>query len=322
MTLLQRWAGAGLLVLAPLATSAAELASPSDAFVQLDSLTLKLGELSLQVDPRVGGRIASLKHRGRELLFSSASADQGNNWGSTFWLSPQSLWGWPPIAAHDNEPYRVLTLDNSEVTLQSAASAQASITKRVALVEGDGEGVLLDYGILAERDFDEVAPWEITRVPRGGLVFYPVHADSVRVAMGEVRYSVDDQGMVWLDMSTDAPVREGKINANGREGWLAWVVDRQLYLKVYEPVSATRQASGEGDVEVYLSGTQPYIELEVQGAAQSLKRGQRLQWQVRWLLRDLPADLEVGRGSTELVDFVRQQLPSGSSEVVSRPPVF
>lgn len=286
--------------------SSANSEPSAKAYLQLDSVRLERDDLSLQVETAVGGRIASLRYRGRELLFSAASASAGNNWGSTFWLSPQSLWGWPPIAAHDSQPYRVLSLEQDRVTLQSPSSPEASITKSVSLAEG--REVRLGYEITARQDFAEVAPWEITRVPRSGLVFYPITEGSVRVAMGQVSYSVDGAGVVWLDMEAETSPAEGKINANGREGWLAWVVDRQLYLKVYQPVDQLSQASGEGDVEIYLSGSQPYMELEVQGAAQSLSLGEKLRWRVRWLVRDLPPGLNPEVGSVELVDYVREQL--------------
>jgi len=302
---------AGLACLLALTAQAVESTSSGDAFVTLDSLQLERGDLSLTVDPMVGGRIASLRFRGQEVLFSQGHAAASNNWGSTFWLSPQSLWGWPPIATHDSKPYQVLSFEKDSVLLQSAASAEASITKRVSLSQA--HEVTLDYEILAAQDFTEVAPWEVTRVPMQGLVFYPITEDSVDVVMGSVQYSVDANDLVWLDLVARPKPVEGKINANGREGWLAWVLERRLYLKVFEPVPRALQAQGEGDVEIYLSGVAPYMELEVQGAAQLLKAGQVLRWQVRWLVTELPAELDVRVGSRALVDFVRSQLPHSHS---------
>lgn len=298
---------AGLACLLAMAVHATEPEAESNAFVTLESLQLTRGDLALTVDSSVGGRIASLRFQGQEILFPKGHAAASNNWGSTFWLSPQSLWGWPPIEAHDSQPYRVLTFEEDSVVLQSAASAEASITKRVSLL-GERE-VSLDYEILAEQDFTQVAPWEVTRVPMSGLVFYPVTRDSVEVVMGSVQYSVDANDLVWLDLDSNSLPPEGKVNANGSEGWLAWVDDQRLYLKVFEPVARQLQAQGEGDIEIYLSGVAPYMELEVQGAAQALKAGEALQWQVRWLIADLPAELDVSLGSRELVDFVRGQLP-------------
>jgi len=299
---------AGLACLLALIAHAVESTASGDAFVTLDSLQLGRGDLTLTVDPAVGGRIASLRFQGQEVLFSQGHAQKSNNWGSTFWLSPQSLWGWPPIEAHDSNPYQVLSFEEDSVVLQSAPSAEASITKRVSLSQ-DRE-VQLDYEILATHDFTEVAPWEVTRVPMAGLVFYPITEDSVEVVMGRVQYSVDANDLVWLDLDANPAPPEGKVNANGREGWLAWVLDRRLYLKVFEPVPRHLQAQGEGDVEIYLSGVAPYMELEVQGAAQVLKAGEALSWQVLWRVTELPAELDVAVGSRALADFVRRQLPA------------
>ena len=38
-------------------------------------------------------------------LLSEPAADAGN-YGSTFWPSPQTAWGWPPLAEIDHGPYR------------------------------------------------------------------------------------------------------------------------------------------------------------------------------------------------------------------------
>jgi hypothetical protein len=285
----------------------AQAGKDSAGYFHVDSIILKQGELALRIDPEVGGRVASLMYRGKELLFTRDTEGRGgNNWGSTFWLSPQTLWGWPPVANHDNAPYKILSLEANSVGMESRKALGARVCKQIRLSNTDPGSVTLDYVINAQEEFAQVAGWEVTRVPRSGLVFYPVHKHSLATVMGAVDYRLDTDNVVWIDLDKSEALKEGKLNANGREGWLAWVEGRRVFIKVYEPVPGHSVAEGEGDVEVYLSGIASYVELEVQSAAQALNRGDQLRWQVQWLVHELPLGLEASAGSKALVQFVRR----------------
>ncbi len=299
---------AGALTL-PSILSAKESSAGHKAGTQplsIESMELANERLSITIDPSVGGRVSSLRYKDRQLLFSREAAQSSNNWGSTFWLSPQSLWGWPPIEAHDSSPYQVSQMHERSVSLVSQWGIGAQVQKRMSLDDQRDNVLRMDYTVQARENFDELAGWEITRIPRRGLVFYPAQQTSLDVAMGAVVYRHSDE-VVWLELKPDIKPPEGKINANGDEGWLAWVEDDLLYLKLYQPVEKKRMATGEGDVEVYLSPRQDYIELEVQSAATSLASGDQLQWRVSWLVEELPLGVEAEVGSEKLLAWVREQ---------------
>ncbi|MGH1372890.1 MAG: DUF4380 domain-containing protein [Cellvibrionaceae bacterium] len=298
-----------LIVLPPLALSAQTQQSGHGVGVQplsIESMELASERLSVTIDPSVGGRVSSLRYKDRQLLFSRDEAQSSNNWGSTFWLSPQSLWGWPPVEAHDSAPYQVSQMHENSVSLVSQWGMGAQVQKRMSLDEQRSNVLRMDYTVETREGFGELAGWEITRIPRRGLVFYPAQQSSLDVAMGAVVYRHRDD-VVWLELKPDIKPPEGKINANGDEGWLAWIEDDLLYLKLYQPVEADRMASGEGDVEVYLSPRQDYIELEVQSAARSLASGDQLKWRVSWLVEELPAGVEAEVGNRQLLAWVREQ---------------
>lgn len=288
--------------------------------INVESITLSNSAVSVVVDTETGGRISSLSVDGRELLYASPQVQQTtDNWGSTFWLSPQSLWGWPPVEEHDSRPYTVTALDKNSVTLTSQSGAGSRIVKRIT-VEGQNSSssqsdqeqrqVFLNYTIQAEKDFSEVAAWEITRVIRSGLIVLPARQSSVNQSMGEVAYTHQGQedDVLWIKLNPDEQPPEGKMTANGREGWLAWINQGLLYAKVYPPVDLDDMATGEGDLEVYLSGNHPYVELEVQSAAQTLPAGEQLSWKVNWLIRRVPKDLDVSVGNEELLVWIRKQV--------------
>lgn len=259
-------------------------------------------QLQLQARPDLGGRLASLRWGGRELLFQAAG--DNNNWGSTVWLSPQSLWGWPPIAKHDQLPYRVLKQDAKSVHMRSQLGQGVIIEKHIQLADHP-DRVEFDYSLAVDKDFPQLAAWQISRVQKQGLVFFPAKQESIKIPMGQVSYRYDNE-LVWLDIKADAV--EGKIIANGSEGWLAWLHEGVILVKIYPPVPAQDMATGEGDVEVYVSAKQPYIELEVQSAAAELKAGQHKHWRLSWLLLNAPDNVSLKSGSRQLADFVRAQL--------------
>jgi len=286
-----------------IALGLAALLSMSAGAEEQNKIHLSNDSLKLALDPDYGGRITELWYGDRDLLAVPEPGD--NSFGSTFWLSPQTLWNWPPIPEHDTAPYKVSAVGTDSATVTSDYGAGARISKTVTL--NSGQSATVHYRIDTERDFPEIAAWEITRVPNRGLAFAPVTIDSVKTVRGKVAYQLE-QDTLWLPMADGAPLVEGKVIANGTEGWLAYAVDGLLYLKVYPQVEMRQMATGEGDIELYLSGELPFLELEVQSAAHQLKRGEGLDWSVEWLVTTLPEDLEVRTGSPALLDFVRAQI--------------
>jgi hypothetical protein len=81
---------------------------------------------------------------GGENLLSESSADAGN-YGSTFWPSPQTAWGWPPVAEIDHAPYRASS-KAAAIVMRSATSPVlgVSVEKRFAADAGRG-AVLFDF---------------------------------------------------------------------------------------------------------------------------------------------------------------------------------
>ncbi|MEX2963921.1 DUF4380 domain-containing protein [Microbulbifer sp. TYP-18] len=267
-------------------------------------ISLRSGDLSVRIDPATGARISELRLKDQQLL--SGPEVHPDNYGSTFWLSPQALWSWPPVPEHDNQPYEVLQQGGNSVTLLSAPGAGAQVRKNLRTL---GHNLLqLDYRIQAQSGFEQVAAWEVTRVARAGLAFAPVTPASVQQVRGQVDYLLDKEGILWLPMAPSEPLREGKVIANGTAGWLAYAAQGQLYLKIYPPVAQHRMASGEGDIELYLSGHSPYLELEIQSAAQALAPAQHLDWRVHWLVTEIPDEVAVEPASPSLLRLVRQQL--------------
>ncbi len=161
-------------------------------------------------------------------------------------------------------------------------------------------GVIVEY-TLENRGSraTQVAPWEITRLfPRGLSLlsdgWRAVHeppglARDRRCGRGDVRPLRREQGR---EPPEALRRRAGRLPAR-----TSIRAARALIVKVFEDISASQAAPGEGEIEIYFDGQKRYIELEQQGRARSLRPGQVFSWKVGWYLRKIPETLAVAPGS-------------------------
>ncbi len=260
-------------------------------------------DLVLEVDARTGGRVTALRLGGRNLL-TEPSVDPGN-FGSTFWTSPQSVWGWPPVPEIDHAPYRA-SIDGHTLIMRSTRSASLGLEVEKLISADRARGALLfEYRIHNLGDAPrQTAPWQITRVAPGGLTFYPSGEGSYAPSNLHVR---DQAGVTWFDYDKSHISDHNKLFADGREGWLAHV-DRErdaLLVKTFPVVPRASHAPGEAQIEIYANPAHTYIEVEVQGAYEAVPPGGALVWQIVWLVRHLPPNLPITVGSAPLLSHVR-----------------
>ncbi|MCR4582523.1 MAG: DUF4380 domain-containing protein [Prevotella sp.] len=273
-------------------------ASTVGAVTDEQLLTLRSGDVTMTVDVARGGRITSLKYQEREALSQSSYP---HAMGSTFWTSPQSEWSWPPVAAFDSKPYRVVANNGSSFTIESEVAERIPLRVGKTFSVDDNSGAfVVTYTIRNEGSSERrVAPWEITRVRNdGGTIFFEARGDSVWPAglmAFERRY-----GALWY--KTDQAEKNRKVNADGR-GWLAFSDNGLLLVKRFPDLKDSEPAPSEAEVQVYVNVGRTYIELESQGAYTLLQPGEQLSWTVRWNL------LSLGQGSEQpeaLLSCVRQ----------------
>ena len=124
-----------------------------------------------------------------------------------------------------------------------------------------------------------MAPWEITRVPNEGLIFFEAPAEGITPS-GLMPFTFSD-GIAWYQ--TDTTNENRKINSDGK-GWLAYLNQDLLLIKKFEDLSPSQPAPGEAEIQVYVNRGKTYIELESQGAYTTLEPGGSLTWTVKWML--------------------------------------
>ncbi len=258
-----------------------------------------------EISRNEGARISSLKMNGKEIMYVDKSGGN-NNWGSTFWPSPQSAWGWPPSAILDKNPYAAITKANG-VIMESGISAAPSYSfKKTFSASNADTSISIRYTIKNHNAaVSQVAPWEITRVPSGGLTFFPRGTTPMRGALFPLMK--DSIGIIWFDYdSTKIPTGVPKLFSDGSEGWIAHVNnDRILLIKKFTDTPASLKAPEEDEIEIYADPTKLYVEIEQQGAYSSLNAGATSNWNVKWIARKLPEGIPIEAGNQKLAHYVR-----------------
>jgi hypothetical protein len=145
----------------------------------------------------------------------------------------------------------------------------------------------------------DVAPWEISRVPPGGITFFPLGTAGPTQTPGNNDLTfASDSGIEWFEESSqvyDANTNNGnhKSYADGAEGWLAHASSSGLlFVKTFADIAAGTAAPDHGEIELYSNGS--YVEVENQGSIMTLAGGASLSYAVRWALRPATATLAVG----------------------------
>jgi|GEM_PF-962885 len=273
---------------------------------------LSLGSTYLELDPENGARMTALRvggSTGPNLLADSQTTGQEDNWGSTFWPSPQN-WAWPPtdagsINALNTLPYAAVN-DALTLTLTSQVNETAPTVFVIKKFSADlaKQAIVIDYTIgNGGTEPVAVAPWEITRVAAGGITFYAEASEPVVHDPNMVLPSTTlADGVRWYahDPSVVAPT---KFFADGK-GWIAHVAGDLLLIKSFPDLSPDQSPTGEAEIEIFAAPK--YVEVENQGAVHTLAPGEALHWTVRWYARKLDQPAVVG--SAELVAYVQNQI--------------
>ena len=260
------------------------------------------GDVSFEVDADRGARVIGFR-LGNENILTQAEVNP-LNFGSTFWTSPQSDWGWPPVMQLDSEPYTT-TGEGVAIWFHSAPGPQGIAVAKQFRVNEKDETVEIEY-VMENRSPEAraVAPWEISRLPVGGLTFFPALNGVEARSTLQVR---EVAGAGWFDNEPGATAEHQKVFAGGSEGWIAHIdiSRRMLLIKTFPTVKAGQQAPGEAEIELYANPAHTYVEIEQQGAYGSLTPGQKSSWTVTWRLRRLPPGIEATIGNKDLLALVR-----------------
>lgn len=255
---------------------------------------LTTGNVSMTIDAEHGARITSLKYGDKEVI---SQLRWPESFGSTFWTSPQKEWNWPPVPEYDKQPYNVREENGALIMTSNVSQRMKYRIEKKFSVDEKAHAIDITYSITNEGDEERrVAPWEITRVPNAGLIFFDAPAEAITPAgLMDFRAS---EGISWYQ--PDATNENRKINADAK-GWLAYANDGVLLIKKFADLMPSEPAPDEAEVQVYVNRGKTYIELESQGAYTSLKPGETLSWAVRWIVLPCDADASPSKSLKDIV---------------------
>lgn len=256
-----------------------------------------------------GGRIKAFCLNGKNALLA-----EGVETGSTFWPSPQALWGWPPPHHLDKSHYENIVHNSEKIQLRSAVDEQLGI-RVIKTITPIYNGFNVEYSIINEGgEIVTMAPWEISRVS-GGLTFYCAQGRPEPHSSCPAEYA---EGHYWYDYQARLLRGIPKIFANHTEGWLANVNNGLLLVKKFPCVDRHEVAPSEAEIEIYAHAdpANPYIELEEQGPFKAILPGMKNNWSVDWMLFEVPDYIHIAVGSRSLLEFASDSVVANLKSVV------
>ena len=247
---------------------------------------ISVGDVTLTVDAARGGKVVSYMYQDKEIL---STTRMPNSFGSTFWTSPQKEWNWPPVPEFDIKPFNAEVKDGVLVLTGEKSSRFGYRIRKEFSADKKDNAIVIKYTIINESgETRKVAPWEISRVPNGGVVFFEAKEAVPANNMKGLPFTYE-YGAAWYVMDEDRANR--KINADGT-GWLAFCDKGLMFVKKFENLKSSQPAPAEAEIQIYANPGKTFVEIEEQGAYTTLNDGDELDWTVRWYLvpQDLPAE--------------------------------
>ena len=244
--------------------------------------------------------------------------------GSTFWPSPQQAYTWPPPAEIDTAAY-VAVADGASLSLTSATatSPKISVNKRFS-VNAASSVVSIEYQLVNQSTLSASwAPWEVTRVRAGGYTFAPkgpgnrtITQDSFQnpLPLSLLPPAPATDGIEWLNYPSLTLTQDNYINEfDGAEGWLAHAnrfgksLLPVLFVKSFVDAPDASLPPNQAEIQLWTSGTAnpKLIEVEEQGALQTLAPGASLTWTVHWSACELPSATLLAAGNLDLAALAR-----------------
>lgn len=266
---------------------------------------LTCANVYFEMDSAMGARFTSFKLNDNEIMYLDFKTT--DNAGSTFWPSPQSVWGWPPAVNLNNKPY-LTSINQNKIKFRGTTDSKSMLRfyKTISANIQD-TSIIIDYCIKNEKATTQKwAPWEVTRVLNSGLTVFALGDGSVTGDMAGRTKNISNY--IWYDQDQTSGGAGSKFFCNGK-GWLAHVIDgNMLFIKKFEDIANGKAAPGEAEVEVYTASDKSYTELENQGIYTSIAGKDSLTWRVKWIARQLPVSVDVSVGSSSLTNYIQAVL--------------
>jgi hypothetical protein len=273
---------------------------------------LEFGNTNFTVDGMQGARITTFSIDGTNIL--TGPNVNAKFWGSTFWTAPESDWMPPNVVANiDTAPYAMSIGNDSSITAvgmtANVANKMVSVTKHFA-ADLATKSIAIEYTLTNKGTASfQLGHWEVTRVPPGGLTFYP--AGTGMAAYGPIMLEKVG-GYYWFDHTKFPAGQIAKAGGDDVGSWVAHVMPDPagdiVLIKSFPDIPPGTAPPGHSEIEIFSAADKSYVEIEAHNRMLTFMPGQAIPWPVRWYLRRLPVGTMRAVGSQALVDFVLKQM--------------
>jgi hypothetical protein len=260
---------------------------------------ITVGSTQMRINPHHGGRIVSYTLDGEELLHMNPTPGLEDMVGSTCWISPQALWGWPPPFEADQGTYEA-RLRNDKLILTGPVSVTGGndpfpfqIVKTFQAKHEDASITILYHIFNRDTVARSFAAWEVMRVPPTGITFFPANS----LVYGDMAPAFDIvNDIAWWDIDNKQDYVK-KAYADGKEGWMAYYNnDGILHIKQFEDTPSDFPLDENGiplqmELEFWANEEKQYLEIEKHGAYKEIQPGDFAELKIKWLLTSIPDDL-------------------------------
>lgn len=247
---------------------------------QPGQFTMDFANVEITIDRLAGGRIIKLAIEGTNLL-TGPSLDS-INFGSTLWLSPQSLWRWPPPAVLDRQVYE-LVKNSDSLYLKSRIDDRFGVSfSKSFLASLQDTSLQITYGLHNHTDsVVSYAIWEVTRMHKDSEVYFSLEEENSLRSIKESFWVLDGNQVKISVLSTDNSTN--KMYANGK-GRLVYQKDSLALIKTYPDLTVDQLPPNHNEIEIYIDDT-TYLEVEQHSPFVQLNPGEYYFWQVKWYPR-------------------------------------
>lgn len=245
------------------------------------------GQLSIRfeghvvtVDPAAGGRLGSYVLNGQEILQTTRD-EEGLQWGSTAWTSPQSAWNWPPEKTFDSGAFEVIKHTADAISLRSAIDPATSLQmeKTFAFIDQPKGMYLETIYRLINHGTETISRglWENTRLPYGGEFYFS--ADSLR--LDKLTNNFSKRGKSTIVPMRPGDVQKGKVFVHPAKGRGTYAGNGFRFRKLWFSGEGA-VAPGHAPLELYLSPKDGFAEFEIQGVYRVIPPGESNSLTVAW----------------------------------------